>query len=934
MRKFFLFVLLSFVAFFATAQQMPELPVDKDVRIGKLDNGLTYYIRYNNWPEDRADFFIAQKVGSMQENDNQRGLAHFLEHMCFNGTENYPGNEVIRYCESIGVQFGRDLNAYTSFDETVYNISNVPTDRQSALDSCLLILHDWANGLLLEGEEIDKERKVIHEEWRVRLGSSMRMLERALPKLFSESKYGYRLPIGTMEVVDNFPHQVLRDYYETWYRPDNQAIIVVGDIDVDYTENKIKEMFSHIEMPANPVALESVPVPDNAEPIVIVEKDKEHRMNSIELMIKHEAIPEQLKNTPAYLVIQYVNEMINDMLNERFTDLAKKPDAPFVSASASYGSFIVAKTKDIFGISVIPKEGLANEALAAGYRESLRAARHGFTPSEYSRAKANYLSLLDKEYSNKDKRFTSSFCRTYAAHFTQNEPIPSIDEKYMMLKQIVPMISIDQINEIVRQYVTENDSNIVILSMNIEKEGATYPTEEGLLNAVRAVRAEQIDAYVDNVKNEPLIPQLPKPGKIKKEEKNDKFGYTTITLSNGVKVLLKKTDYKQDQVLLTAEAAGGQSLFGEEDFINLKVIDDVIEASGLGNFSHAELEKALAGKIAGVSFTVGQTTQSLSGSSTPKDVETMLQLVWLYFNKINKDQEGYDNVIKQYEIMLKNKNLSPNSAFSDTLTAVINSYNPRFTNIQIDDLKNVNYDRCLEMAAEMLTNAQAYTFTIIGNYDEETIRPLLEQYLGSLRSTRNIMRAKKIDTTPDGVVIKKFNRKMETPQAMSIVLWHSDKMPYTLENIIKADMAGQVLDMVFTKKIREEKGATYSCASRGSVSRDDFEVNSQFMLYCPLKPELVDEIIKLANDELIAHGTTCDADMLKKVKEYMAKAYGDNQKKNNYWLNVMKNNRKYDLDVHTDYLKIVEAQTPATIAAFVKELLSADNRIEVIMMPE
>ena len=396
LQKTLIAALLLFVAQVAMAQMMMSLPVDKDVRIGKLDNGLTYYIRYNNWPENRAEFFIAQRVGSIQENDDQRGLAHFLEHMCFNGTENFKGNEVIRWCESIGVQFGQDLNAYTSIDETVYNISNVPTTRQSALDSCLLILHDWADGLILDPEEIDKERGVIHEEWRMRTSPQMRMLERCLPKLYPNSKYGHRMPIGLMEIVDNFKPQTLRDYYENWYRPDNQAIVVVGDVNVDDIEKKIKDIFGKIKMPENPAPVVPEAVPDNAEPIFVIDKDKEQPTNGIELVIKHDAFPDSLKNTPVFLISNFIKSAAMNMLNARLAEYAEKPECPFVGAQAADGNFLFAKTKGALDLSASPKDGKIEASLAALLREARRAAEFGFTATEYERVKANYISSLDK----------------------------------------------------------------------------------------------------------------------------------------------------------------------------------------------------------------------------------------------------------------------------------------------------------------------------------------------------------------------------------------------------------------------------------------------------------------------------------------------------------------------------------------------------------
>ena len=425
LRKIMAAVLVCFAGLAQAQMQMPTIPLDPDVRIGKLDNGLTYYIRHNNWPENRANFYIAQKVGSIQEEESQRGLAHFLEHMCFNGTKNFEGNEVMRYCESIGVKFGRDLNAYTSIDQTVYNISNVPTDRQSALDSCLLILHDWASELTLDPKEIDKERGVIHDEWRMRSSASGRMFERNLPNLYPGSKYGQRYPIGLMSVIDNFKPKELIDYYHKWYHPQNQSIIVVGDVDVDHVEAEIKKLFGDIKNPENAAPVVDEPVPDNAEPIVIIDKDKEQRNNMLEVMIKHDVFPDSLKNTMAYMVYQYVKDAAVSMLNNRFTEAALNADCPYVNAGASDGTYIFAKTKDAFDLGIAPKDmSKTADALKAAFVEARRAAEFGFTATEYERYRQDYLSSLDKQYSNKDKRYNEQFYSQYLGNFLTNEPIP------------------------------------------------------------------------------------------------------------------------------------------------------------------------------------------------------------------------------------------------------------------------------------------------------------------------------------------------------------------------------------------------------------------------------------------------------------------------------------------------------------------------------
>ena len=918
----------------AMAQQMPAIPTDPDVKIGKLDNGLTYYIRHNAWPEQRAEFYIAQRVGSIQENDDQRGLAHFLEHMCFNGTENFKGNDIVKWCETIGVKFGRDLNAYTSIDQTVYNISNVPTTREGIVDSCLLILHDWADGLLLEAEEIDKERGVIHEEWRMRTSAQMRMLERDLPRLYPNSKYGYRMPIGLMEIIDNFKPEVLRAYYEKWYRPDNQAIIVVGDVDVDKVEQKIKNLFGSIKMPANPAAVVAENVPDNKEAIIVVDKDKEMQYSIVELMFKSDPIPDEIKENMQYLVINYMKNACLGMLNDRLAELAQKADCPFLQGSVDYGQYLLSKTKDAFEVSVLPKEGQTEAALKAAFIEARRAAQFGFTATEYQRYKSNFISQLDKQYSNKDKRFNSQFVNTYVQNYLAKEPIPSLDDYYQVMKQLAPALPLEAVNELMKGFFEDKDSNMVVLNFNQEKEGAVYPTEASLKKAIDEARATQIEAYVDNVKNEPLITTMPKAGKIQKEVAGKKFDYKELTLSNGAKVILKQTDLKKDQVILSGEGFGGSSLYGEADFANIKMFDDVIEASGLGNFSHTELEKALAGKIASASLSLSSDRAHISGSSTPADVETMLQLVYLYFTNINKDQESYDNMMKTTELMLKNKLLQPESVFSDSLSLTLTCHDKRQAPLATEDLKNVSYDRILQMAKEQTSNAAAFTFTIIGNYDEATIRPLIEKYLGALPSQKKIVKGKDVEKLFKGEVINDFTRKMETPKAIAVMTWMNDKMDYSLLNVIRTSMVGQILTMIYTEKIREEASAAYSVAAQSGISRDDFRTLTQLLVYCPMKPEKGDIATKIMKEEVENLAKSVDAEKLNKVKEYMLKDIDDQAKTNNYWLRQINRLRLFGVDTHTDYKATVQAQTPESIAAFMQEFLKPGNRAEVIMLPE
>ncbi|MBQ6652300.1 MAG: insulinase family protein [Prevotella sp.] len=935
-RKMILATLLM-VAAVAQAQmpQMPPVPLDDAVRIGKLDNGLTYYIRYNNWPEHRANFYIAQKVGSIQEEESQRGLAHFLEHMAFNGSDNFKGNDLIEWLRSIGVEFGRDLNAYTSIDQTVYNIDNVPTTRQSALDSCLLILRDWADGLTLDPEEIDKERGVIHEEWRLRTSASSRMFERNLPKLYPGSKYGERYPIGLMSVVDNFKPQELRDYYEKWYHPTNQGIIVVGDVDVDQTEARIKELFSPIKNPDPVIPVVDEPVPDTPEPIIIVDKDKEMTQSTIDLMFKHEVFPDSLKQTMGFLVYDYMKDAAMTMLNKRLAEVAQKDDCPFVSASAMDGTYIFAKTCDAFMLDAQPKSPeLTEAALKAIFTEARRAAEHGFTATEYSRFKSDYLSNLDKIYSNKDKRYSRQFVQECLAHFLNNEPMPSIDFTYQLMPQLVPNIPVEAVNQYIKELVPETNGNTVVINFNNEAEGAVYPTVEGLLAAVNEARSADVEAFVDNVKDEPLITNLPKAGTIKKEVRNAKLGYTELTLSNGVRVLLKKTDYKKDQVILNGRGPGGSSLYGPADYTNTKVFDDVIGISGLGNFSSTELEKALAGKIANANLQMSEKYMTADGNCTPKDAETMFQMLYLYFTGINKDEKSFATLMSQMEVQLKNRDLTPEVALSDSLTATMYGHNPRMAPLTMASLPQISYDRILQMAKERTASAKGWTFRIVGNYDEETIRPLICQYLAALPAKGKPVAGKKVSFIQKGQIDNVFTRKMETPKSTAYMIWTNQDMPYTLENSIKADIAGQILSMIYLKKIREEASAAYSCGAMGRASKDDDYNNILVLAYCPMKPEKKEEAMSIMAAEVPALAESCDAEMLQKTKELMLKRIDDDAKTNAFWDGVINMWDRYGIDEYTDYKAIVQAQTPETICAFMREFIKAGNRIKVVMLPE
>ena len=742
-KKLFAFLLLMLVAFSTNvmmAQEMPPIPVDDAVRIGKLDCGLTYYIRHNDYPEHRVNFYIAQRVGSIQEEESQRGLAHFLEHMAFNGSEHFngEGKGIIDYTRSLGVNFGGDLNAYTSIAETVYNINDVPSTRQSAIDSCLLILKDWSTGLLLTDEEIDKERGVIHEEWRLGQSAQMRMLERQLETLYPDSKFGKRLPIGLMSVVDNFKYKELRDYYHKWYRPDNQALVIVGDVDVDHIEAKIKEMYAGYTLDPNAAQVTLEPVPDNEKPIIVVDKDKEQQYSDVSIMFKHDATPKEDKASMEYLITDFFTDLATQMLNQRLSDMAQEPDCPFTNAYCYDGEYILANSKDALTVDVMPKEGQTEAAAQAAIIEVLRAAKHGFTASEYDRARDEAMSQLEKRYNNRDKISNESYGRQYCSHYLDGEPIPSIEMLYQIMGQIAPMVPVEAINELLPELISTDGKNLVITNFNQEKEGAVYPTVESLQAAYDAAASANIEPYVDNVKNEPLMTTMPKKGKIVKEKENTTFGYQELELSNGARVVLKKTDFKQDEIRMSAFQRGGQSLYSEKDWANLKMIDEISGFTGVGNFSNSELKKALAGKQVNVNLNISEFTDQLSGNSTVKDLETMFQLIYLNFTALNKDEKKFNQTMTLLETQLKNKDLMPETALSDSLQYILTNHNWRNKPFNVEDLKLVNLDRIMAIAKERTANAANYTFTFVGNFDEAVIRPYIEQYIASLPAKKGV----------------------------------------------------------------------------------------------------------------------------------------------------------------------------------------------------
>ena len=919
----------------ASAQQMPPIPVDPNVKIGKLDNGLTYYIRHNEEPKGQANFYIAQKVGSILEDESQRGLAHFLEHMCFNGTEHFPGNGVVKYCESIGVKFGADLNAYTSIDETVYNIDNVPVAKvPSAVDSCLWILHDWADGLLLTDEDIDGERGVIHEEWRSRQNAQMRLYEKILPEIYpNHNKYGERLPIGLMEVVDNFPYKVLRDYYEKWYRPDNQGIVVVGDIDVNEVEGKIKEIFGTIATPVNPAERYYVQIEDNDETIVSMATDKEFPYAQTFLFWKHDAYPVEMKGDMNYLVYKYATVMASMMLNERLEEFSQLPEPPFMMAQfGSDEDYFLAKTKKSYmGIVVCGEDQLKN-AVATIWREILRAKRGGFTASEYERARAEYMSQVESAYNAREKKSSASYCSEYVRHFIDNEPAMGVENEYTLSQQLCPNIPVEVINQLFGQLVEEG-KNLVVACMLPEKEGVTYPTVDEMKKMLVDVAAENIEPYQEEVSNEPLLAQIPTGGKIVKS-KADKFGYTMYKLSNGATVYVKPTDFNKDQIILRAYSAGGTSLYPETEALNLKNVDLFTEG-GVGNFSSTALTKALAGKQAGVNPYINLYEEGMRGNSTPKDFETMLQLAYLYFTAQRTDEDAFKSWQNKTRAQLLNAEKQPMTALQDTLTRALYGNNPRTTMMKAADVDFVDYARIMQIAKERFANAADFTFIFTGAIDEQTMLPLIAQYIGSLPAQGKKEKAREVGMGfTKGMQDKIFAKEMEVPMAV-VVYMETGKGKNDLKSDLTLDIAHQILDIIYTEEIREKEGGTYGVSTAGGLNQRPKETDAYLQIVYQTNPESYERLnsrIEELLSEFVQNGPS-DVNM-KKVKDYMHKTYQDNLRQNGYWSGEMYFWKKYGVDEVTDYEKVLDSITTEDVRKAIDTILKQRNQTRVIMYGE
>ena len=932
--KFNSLLLLMLAMLFAlpsAAQQKGEqLPVDPSITIGKLKNGITYYIRHNEKPDNLVNFYIAQKVGSIQEEESQRGLAHFLEHMCFNGTEHFPGKSLINYLEGIGVKFGADLNAYTSIDETVYNINNVPVGTPGAIDSCLWILRDWADGLTLAAEEIDKERGVIHEEWRGRNTAMMRMQERMLADIFPGSRYGKRLPIGIMEVVDNFPYQALRDYYEKWYRPDLQGIVVVGDIDVKEVEKKIKKIFGKIKKAKNPAERIYYPVDDNKERIFSQQIDKEQQNYMLQLMYKHDVPSRDQRNTKEYIVENTKRSFAIGMLNSRFGEIMSKENPPYMRAGVGYSSFGVTQTKKAFTVMVQCKPEQIMEAIPMVFTEVERARRFGFTEPEFKRVKESMIAGMDSWYAERDKRTSDYYIQNCVRHFLDEVDMMAPEDEYKLSIEIINSLTLEEINKVIPSLHRED--NRVAVSFAPEREGMTYPGKNDIEQLLSMVGNARIAPYEDNAVDAPLLENIPEGGKVVKSEEG-KWGSTIWTLSNGIKVILKPTDFQADKLSVAGYKVGGTNRYPDSEKVNIGMLSALSSIGGYGAFDATQLSKKLSGSTASANVSSGPYYDVISAGCSPKDAEEMFQLMYLKYTSPRKDEKAYESYTTRIRNNLKDRNLNPNTALSDTMVVAMYGNHPRVQPFVAADVDKVNYDRVLELYKDRTSDATGYMFFIVGNIDLDAIKPLVERYIGALPCNGRVEKIEKTTVeTRKGIYRNNFKNKMENPTGTENIIY-TGKIEPSLKNRLVMSFLNQVLNIVYTEEVREKEGGTYGVGVRGSISKlpeGEFTLMVNFKM-APERREELAAIVTREFEKLAAEGPV--AEQVEKVRSYMLKSFEDIQNKNAAWMNWLYNNYFENEDSYTGHEELVKSITAEDIRLLAKYILDQGNFIEVSMTP-
>ncbi len=938
MKKQFLSALILVAA--SVVHGANPIPVDPAVRIGTLPNGLKYYIRHNTSPEGQADFFIAQRVGSINEEENQRGLAHFLEHMCFNGTEHFPGNSLIEYLESIGVKFGKNLNAYTSTDETVYNICQVPTARESALDSCVMILSDWSGRLLLDKNDIDSERGVIMGEMRQRSSPSSRILTSLAPAIYQGGIYGNRMPIGLAEVVENFEPDVLADYYRKWYHPSNQAVIVVGDIDVDKIEESIKSHFADISARPTSVLSTPVEVPDNQTPIVAIGYDPEQANNMIQLYIKEPLLDSTRIGTIDEMRRDYIRSLVCDMLVERFDALEETPECPWTNLGLGIQKFLLSGTRSALMLraTAFDADGV-RKALDSFNTELGRAAVHGFTETELRRAKLTERSKMNSEYNNSSTESNTSLAKKYVKNFTRGGVIPSAEQYYKMMKGVERTTSLDDVNAYFAELVNRDGRNRITTVYAAPKD--INLLSEDILNADAAkVALAPVEPFVDTFANRPLMSRLPAPGTIVSTG-NAPFGSQLLTLSNGIKVYLRHSDSKPDQVLIHGVSPGGFSMnFDPAKKAVYKMTDDALAVTGFGGYSSTELRKLLAGHNVQSAVKIGNTAEELIAVTTPDDLETALQLLFLKATAPNRDDNAFKALMSTTRSKLENPNRTATFAMGDSIHSIVYNHHPLGDKLYASDLDKVEYDAIIDLHKDRFGDMSDFTYIITGNFNRDSINNLVSKYIASLPGAGRKERARDFGYGfVSGEKSFNFTHPMtETPQSITYSFFNG-KCPFDLEHILLAQTFGSIVKSRLLAEVREKRGLTYGINSHCSVTAgfNGPDTPSRFIMpvYIKVKPGHEDEVFSVVREtiaDIVANGPSDEE--VGKVKAYLAKEIADNRTDNGYWETVIKVYDQYGPDMDSDYETILARLNPEAVRDFARTYLKNADHVEISMRPE
>lgn len=906
-------------------------PIDPDARIGKLDNGMTYYIRHNEEPKERASFYIIQNVGALLENDDQNGLAHFLEHMAFNGTQHFPGKGIINTLEKHGVAFGRNINAYTSFGETVYNLSDIPVKHEGLVDTCLLVLNDWADFLLLTDEEIDAERGVISEEWRTRRTAGFRMQRQFLPVLLNGSKYMNRDVIGDLDVIKNFKYETLRNFYHDWYRTDLQAIAIVGDIDVDAVEQKVKALFSKIEPVKNPLKREFFEVPEHKEPLYVLAADKEADSYSVSLYIKHKA-PEPSEKNLAYLREQTLQSLFGMMTRDRINELLQKGVPPFVSGSIGYGGLV--DGYEMLAISATSKPDQDDVAFKSIYTEAQRIYKHGFAPGELERAKTNLLTSIESRYKQRDKINNDQFARDFKNYYIEGEPLTSIDFDWEFVQKVLPTISVEEVSAKAKQWMTPE--NRVIVVMGPEKPEAKHLSKEQALAIMSEIENSPVEAYVDQAVSSNLISKELKGSKVKSTRKLPEFNAVEWTLGNETKVIFRHADYEKDQVQLVAVSKGGSSKINNETIASAIMLNQFIGSFGVGDYDATALKKALTGKKVSMNVGLSDLNETFNGSSTPKDFETMMQLLYLQFENPRFDQEAYDAMLGRYKAFVANMANNPQKIMSDSLSLILTCKNPRtklmtpelFDEISLAQMETIYKDRFVD--------AGDFTYFIVGNIDEATAKAMAEKYIGSLT---NLPRKETwIDRNvegPKGKTVREIEIPLEVKKATVSVNFNA-KMDYTPEQNLLLSIFRDILNLRYIEEIREKEGGTYGVRVSASSSKfPKAEKSVQLMFDTdPEKAQHLKSIIYREIDKIAQNGPTAE-DLDKAVKN-LQKNREQSKLHNSYWMQALNTYYTYSYNpaAAENFENILEKVTAAQVQQLAKTLLAKADVVDIIFKPK